>query len=187
VSCDGAQGGGDSGRMEDQAHATALTKNEIIVSGLKQGWLPIVVVASCGVLIGPRGSKPLSIDTPIKSVEFVRTSSTTPPQADRQPVSDPTHPSLRGTGSSNPSPSSAESRANFSLKNCARHRMTHALRRLTNGLLGRGSNGRDHSSSPWLAPICLPDIPRDSFKPHRRLGRKRAGSPSRDRSTARLS
>jgi hypothetical protein len=55
------------------------------------------------------GSKPLSIDTPIKSVEFVRTSSTTPPQADRQPVSDPTHPSLRGTGSSNPSPSSGES------------------------------------------------------------------------------
>jgi hypothetical protein len=25
--------------MEDQPHATALTKNEIIRSGLKQGWL----------------------------------------------------------------------------------------------------------------------------------------------------
>src|SRR5580704_18486023 len=34
------RGGGDSGRMEDQPHATALTKNEIIRSGLKQGWLP---------------------------------------------------------------------------------------------------------------------------------------------------
>jgi hypothetical protein len=92
---------GEGGTAEEwriNPPATALTKNEIIVSGLKQGWLP-----HCGRSLVWRtdwtgGSKPLSIDTPIKSVEFVRTSSTTPPQADRQPVSDPTHPSLRGTG-----------------------------------------------------------------------------------------